>query len=44
MIVKNMVKEKSCISLPADLNKAFDCILHDILIVYSKHYGLSYEA
>ena len=28
-----MVNGKSCITLQTDLNKAFDCIVHDFLIV-----------
>ena len=39
-----MIKVKSCIVLPADLNKAFDCLLHDFLIVKFEIYGLYYEA
>ena len=39
-----MAKEKSCITLPTDLNKAFDCIVHDFLIVKFDTCSLSYEA
>ena len=39
-----MVKGKSCISLLTDLNKGFDCIMHNFLIVKFETYGLPYEA
>ena len=39
-----MLKGKSCIALVTDLNKAFDCIVHDFRIVKFETYGLSYEA
>ena len=41
---KNMDKGKSCAALLTDLNKAFDCIVHDFLIAKLEAYGFSYEA
>ena len=39
-----MLKGKSCIALQTDLNKAFDCIVHDFRIVKFETYGLFHEA
>ena len=38
---KNMDKGKSCAALLTDLNKAFDCIVHDFLIAKLEAYGFS---
>ena len=40
----NMDKGISCAALLADLNKAFDCIVHDFLIAKLEAYGFSFEA
>ena len=39
-----MLKGKSCIALLTNLNKAFDCIVHDFRIAKFETHGLSYEA
>ena len=41
---KNMDKSKSCAALLSDLNKAFDCIVHDFLIAKLEAYGFSCKA
>ena len=41
---KNMDKGKSCAALLTDLSKAFECIVHNFLIVKLEAYGFSYEA
>ena len=39
-----MDKRKSCAALLTDLSKAFDCIVHDVLIAKLEAYGFSHEA
>ena len=39
-----MDKGKSCAALLADLSKAFDCIVPDLLTAKLEAQGLSYEA
>ena len=41
---KNMDKGKLCAELLTDLSKAFDCIVHDVLIAKLKGHGFLYEA